>query len=90
MIEKSEHGNPPVQTVAAGISHSWSPSPSGQIALMSPRFGTPGQCVSSTAQENGLTSAWETVRKPANSSPLSNAPIPVKNDACVRGSASIS
>lgn len=83
MMLKSEHGKPPVQTSAFGISQSWSPSPSGQMVLMSPRFGTPGQRVSRTAHENGLTSACETTRKPACSSPRSNAPIPLKNDACV-------
>lgn len=81
---KSEHGNPPVQTSARGIAQSWSPSPVGQIALMSPRFGTSGQWVARTALENGLTSACETVRNPASSNPRSNAPMPVKNEACVR------
>jgi hypothetical protein len=42
-----------------------------------------GNCVSSTARQNGSFSTCHTVSIPASSNPLSNPPIPANNDPCV-------
>ena len=58
MMLTSEHGKPPVHTVAFGISQAWrgpTPPPE-QIVFRSPRFGMFGQCDAWTAIANGLTS----------------------------------
>gem|GEM_PF-6771744 len=72
--ETSWHGKPP-------ITQSTGSKACGSSVVTSSWHGTSGQCLASTARQNGSSSHWPTMIMPARSAPRSKPPMPLKSDS---------